>query len=523
MEVNFWLVCLPALISLSVKGGIYAYAHLSRTHSLVTRLYLLTLFAFSIQNVAEIAHFYVFIERGAIPTFEVNMFYAASIAAYAFLFHLSLALAVSREVRVIKIASSCVYLYAIILELMLFLTHWLIIGYAPIRDYTVTRIPGPLYSMLETYGMGIVISALAIVSYGIKRQASKSKKAQLKIVLVGMAPLNLLVIAVLVALRMGVRDFNASIAMPIALIFFLVVTAYATHQYRLFDVEFFIPWSKVRKRKTEFYRRIQRTIGEIAGMHSVQEILDRVARILRCGVALVGGPRPIVALVRGQQSASEEDSPSTFPQAALRNIERIVVAEEIAETDPELYRLMKRHRVGAVVPFQGEDSSPHWMVLGEHFNRRVYTPLDFHSVETLFRRITDRFLEDQLLQRAQLEQLHDENAALDREIVAIESDTAQIDRDNALMEDANRRLREDTAQLRREGLHLVKAAPVGHGPATPRTLRERLDEVESWFVEAALTHFAGDVGAAARRLGVSAHAMRQLMQRHGLGEPGPAK
>ncbi len=97
MEVNFWLVSLPALIALTLKGGIYAYAHFSKTHNFHTRLYLLALFAFSLQNIAEIGHFYTFIKGGVIPTFEVNVFYGATIAAFAFLIHLGLALVFSPQ------------------------------------------------------------------------------------------------------------------------------------------------------------------------------------------------------------------------------------------------------------------------------------------------------------------------------------------------------------------------------------------------------------------------------------------
>lgn len=85
------------------------------------------------------------------------------------------------------------------------------------------------------------------------------------------------------------------------------------------------------------------------------------------------------------------------------------------------------------------------------------------------------------------------------------------------MEAANRRLREDTAQLRRERLRVVTSNAASAGP---RPLHERLEEVEGWFVEAALAHFAGDVGAAARRLGVSVRGMRDLMRRHGVDESG---
>lgn len=518
MEVSFWLVSLPALISLSLKGGIYLYAHYSRTHNLLTRLYLLTLFAFSIQNVAEVAHFYTLIERGVMPNYEVNIFYAASIAAYAFLFHLSLALAFDPESATVRKLANAVYVYGGVLTILLFFTPWLIAGYTPIGHYTVTRIPGPLYMMLELYGIGVVLSAFVILAYGIKRQVSGYKKAQLKIVLIAMTPLNLTVIAVLVALHMGVRTFNASVTTPIALTFFLLFTAYATHQYRPFDIEFFIPWSRVRKRKSAFYKRIQAMIAEVAELRSVKEMLENVAHVLHCQVALIGGPRPLVAFVKGQELSPGDLPLSRFPRQILEKVHHIVVANEIAERWPELHELMKQHKVGAIVPFNARTAgSAHWMLFGEHFSDHVYTPLDFKMVETLFERISERFLDNLLVLRTRLADADADIRNYKRRIAVAWEELTALRRRVAVAEDENRKLREENGRLRRQRLRVVRTQLPEAIASGKKTLERYLTECEAEIVDAALKSAQGDTIKAARLLGIWPNTLRYIMERHGIG------
>jgi hypothetical protein len=521
MEINFWLVSLPALISLSLKGGIYLYAHFSRTHSLLTRLYLFTLFAFSIQNIAEVAHFYTLIERGVMPNFEVNVFYAATIIAYAFLFHLSLALAFDPRDKTIRKLAAAIYLYAVILEALLFLTPWLIVGYTPIRQYTVTRIPGPLYWAFEMYTVGICLATIGMLAYGLKRQLSSYKRSQIKIVLMAIIPINLVLVTVLLALHTGVRLFNASVTMPIALTFFLVLTAYAIHQYRLFDIEFFMPWSKMRKRKTAFYARIQATIAEIADLRSVQEVLDLIASTLRCQVALIGGIRPMVALVQGQKIAASHRL-ADFPREALLQVDHIVVANEVADSRPELHALLKEYQVGAIVPFASHGSTAgNWMLLGEHFSDNVYTPLDFKVVESLFARIADLFVDGLLLVRSQLAEAKEELEKYRDRLALAWHQSAELEAERRKLQEEAARLREENSGLRRERFKVVAGGVADGLPsdvaAGKITLHAYLDQCEAQMLCAALKLAKGNKNEAARLLGFKDHrGLHYLLERHNI-------
>ena len=207
----------------------------------------------------------------------------------------------------------------------------------------------------------------------------------------------LVVIAVLTLLHFGIKWINASITFPIAITFFLVVTAYAIHQHRLFDIQFYIPWSKVRSRKTAFYGRIRAMIAELADLGSVREAVHRLADTLGCSVALVSTGKPVLAVAGGAQQMV------SFPLEQLRTIDRIVVANEIADSSPATYALMRQHGVAAVVPFYPHSQSASgWMLLGDAFSEQVYTPLDFKMVEQLFDKMAELFLDKLLLMRGQL-------------------------------------------------------------------------------------------------------------------------
>src|SRR3989344_2651856 len=148
MELNPFVVSLPAIVALLFKGGIFAYAVSSKTQNLQARLYLFFLFALSIQNIVEISHFYA-LSRNVIPYFEISAFYAAAIIALAILFHLAVTLAFSETAAPkFRLAVHLVYLYAIALEALLLFTPWLISDYVRF-GYSVTRVAGPVFFLFE--------------------------------------------------------------------------------------------------------------------------------------------------------------------------------------------------------------------------------------------------------------------------------------------------------------------------------------------------------------------------------------
>ena len=194
----------------------------------------------------------------------------------------------------------------------------------------------------------------------------------------------------------------------------------------------------MRRRKTAFYKRIQATMAEFADLPSVDAALERVAEVLRCPVALVGGWRPVFAAA-GEGSLEL----AQFPHDVVAKVDRIVVAREISGSS-ETYGSMQQFKVAAIVPFYpNAKTSASWMLLGESFNESVYTPADFRKVEWLFDRMGDFLLDKVNVLRSELNRANDENRSLHQQL-------AWKSKEVATLTDRTRRLTAENEELRYE-------------------------------------------------------------------------
>lgn len=513
---------IPAAIALLFKLALLAYAIRAPRKDSTTRLFVLFLGLFALHNLIEISTFIYFGSYGVSSAthggFEFGYaYFAVIILCIALTLHVSLRISIDQWEKVRHIVP-LLYSPVPVLEYLLLFTDKLISGFQPFQ-YSVLRIPGPSYILFEIYATLYPLAVLVYLIYGARRsRPSVIARTRNRLWLYGLLPLVLLHLYLVIGNHFGIAKISSTVSIPVALTVFLAVTTYATHQYRLFDIEFYIPWSKVRKRKTAFYKRIQATIGEIADLKSVNQILDLLANALHCQVALIGGPRPVLALANGQQVDAKNDLlVSEFPRDALRTVDHIVVANEIADSRPALYQLMTRHKVGAIVPFNAHSgTSAHWMLLGERFSDEVYTPLDFKVVETLFDRIGERFLDNMLLLRSQLREANEELRDYQRRLTVAWSELESLRKTLARTEQDNKALREEKAHLVRQSFHVVDSGLPDAIESGRQTLAEYMTESEREIVRAALRDCGGNKIEAARLLGIRPRTLHYLVQRHNL-------
>ncbi len=434
MEYSALLMSLPAVIALLFKGGIFLYARSSRTHNLQTRLYLLFVFALSLQNVMEISHFHALTVPGAIPYLEAIVFYAMGIIAIALLLHLAASVAYNDSATLSRLIKA-VYAYALALEALLLFTPWLISDFVRF-EYSVSRVAGPLFFFFEYYAVGAFLAIIGLLYVGMKYQTTSHKRTKSGVLLLAVVPLAVVVISVLALLHLGVRWVNGSMTIALAMTYFLAVTAYAIHQHRLFDIEFFIPGSKVRRRKTAFYRRIQAVIAEIADLDSVEQAVRRLGDTLGCGVTLIGGNRPVLA------QAGASPAMAQIPRSILTRFDHIVVANEIADTLPEVHQAMRAHGVAAIVPFHPHSQqAAGWLVLGDAFSEQVYTARDFRLVEQLFDKMADLFLDKLITMRTQLTDAMKQIRLLERRHEELRVNVELLQEQNASLNGQNELLR----------------------------------------------------------------------------------
>ena len=517
------ILALPALIALLFKAGLFAYALRAPRHNSKTRLFMVLLILFSLHNAVEFIGFNHFAAYGFDEFIELcgYLYFVIGIPFFVVLLHLSLALSIDNwqsRARYVWI----LYVPAPILEYLLLGTDKLVTGFQVFNNYTILRVPGPLYFLFETYAPLYLLAAVVYLLYGARpSRLSVINRIRNRYWLLGLLPFVLLNIYLITANHFGLAKLSSSVLNPIVVTVFLIVTTYATHQYRLFEIEFYIPWSKVRKRKTVFYQRIQATIAEIAGLRSVREVIQLLADTFRCPVTLVGGSHPMVAIEGSRNprviAAKEAIVMAELPRDALEQIDHIVIAHEIEDAMPRMYSLMKRHHVAAIVPFYPRGgAAANWMLLGDPFSEEVYTPLDFRMVEQLFDRISDRFLDKLLLLRSQLVEVRQEMREACQRLAVAWGDKVLLRKDLEAAEAENRELRARNAKLLR-GQFTVVASP--HVPApidSDKTLDEYLADFEMQIIKDALKYCEGNRLEAARLLGIRPNILYYRMRRLGL-------
>jgi DNA-binding protein Fis len=446
---------LPSLIALIFKLVLLAYSAKSPIKSSLTKAFLALLVLLSLFNLLEFAGLSYYAGH-AFDSRLANLFglpyIGLLIASIAVLLHVSLRISFdssSSERRFLPL----IYVPVIVLECLLFFTDKLVLGFSPYL-YTVLRVPGPLYFLFETFAITYLLAALANLIWGARATRPSIERIRNRFWLLAMAPMALLIAFIIVANHFGGTKITSTFYAPMAMTFFLVVTSYATHQYRLFDIEFFIPWSRVRKRKTAFYQRIQAMIGEIANLGAVDKAVEKLSETLRCSVALVGTNKPALALANGSTFMTE------IPADVLRKFDRIVVANEIAETLPDMHAVMKNHGVAAIVPFHPHSKHAQgWLLLGDSFSEQVYTARDFRLVEQLFDKMADLFLDQVMAMRVQLS-----DAA--KQIRVLERRQHQLYVDIDALQDKNQVLERQVMQMLREQRAdaIGAQAAVGHMP-----------------------------------------------------------
>ncbi|MBI5782965.1 MAG: hypothetical protein HZA69_04415, partial [Gammaproteobacteria bacterium] len=335
-------ISIPAFVALLFKLALLAYAGSALKRSPAAGLYFLLLLVLALHNLVEFAGLNHFSEHGLTQTMQHYGFayVALLVPAIALILHISLRLSFNDSVFAGRShLLLLIYLPVIPLEYLLWFTDSLVSGFRTFQ-YTVLRVPGPWYSVFETYVVVYLLASLTNLVYGARGSRTPAiHRTRNRLWLLALAPTLLLLVYLIVANRFGWTKLTSTVYLPLTLTFFLVVTTYATYQYRLFDIELYIPWSKVRARKTAFYNRIRAMTAEIADLSSVRDAVGRLAETLHCPVALVSTGKPVLAVAGGAQQMV------AFPLQQLRDIDHIVVANEIADTAPEAYALMRSHGV----------------------------------------------------------------------------------------------------------------------------------------------------------------------------------
>lgn len=432
------LYSMPALLVLVAKAAIFFYARKSPVRGTAGWLFLVFLGVVTVQNIAEIGilNFHGAEVVSHHQLLNGYVYFAASAVALAVLLHLTLTLSLDWDKRIgSALLTSLIYLPAAAMVALLFATDVIVAGFKHL-NYTYGQIAGEGYWMFELYVLVYCFATLVLLYYGARYQTTPSRRLKNKIMGYGMLPMGAVIGVVMVMQHQGIdTKFNTTATLPLAITLFLAITAYAIYQFRLFDIDFYIPGSRARKRKTAFYNRLRKLVGEIAELPSAKDAVSLLADAFKCPILLLDGNHRIVA------SAGNARNMSTLPLTTLAQLNHILVREEVANQMPDIYRDMTLHHVSVVVPFYPRTrTAAGWLLMGESFSEQVYSPMDFRQVEQVFDKMADLFLEGMIAVRTEQEDTEKRLQKLERAYEKLVGDYQKLEQDSERLQRENARL-----------------------------------------------------------------------------------
>jgi hypothetical protein len=480
---------IPAIVALTLKLGILYAARRTGVRNDQSRLFELAVLASMVMNLVEITIFH-YATPATIVT-GIRVYYAAALAVVGVLTHLAITITFGNRGSRPRARWFVFYGIPLALVAVVFFTPWIVAGFQPFRGYTYIRIPGPLYGLFEGY---IVLGCLTFAFlplFGIRAGRLPRECDQCKLWMLTVTPPALLVVSVMILLHFEIWIYSATVTLPLLLTLHLAAIGYAVHSRRIIEVDYYIPLSRKRRAKLEFYKRLLELFDERRPPTDMRAVLQRLHDTF-------GGP---VCLVTrgGSQCVGTGGSSSLagFPASALAPITQLATLDDLRDSDPAIVELMRRHGAAAIVPLPvNGDSIAQWIVIGEPFGSKVYSSLDFRFVQQMF---------DSLV--AAVSRLPEYAPA-----TALPVETAG---------DPQRRETVDQAPAP----NVIMRSASEHRPTTDEpgiewTLEQRLQHIERSILEDTLKQCGGNQAEAARRLGLRPNTLYYKLLRHGILKKG---
>ena len=469
---------LPAAIALLIKLLVLYFSWRAKARNAKTRLFLAaTIASLGISVVETVGVNFKSLQSAEKVLEYSNLFgysyYALFIPFLGLL--VMLAVVISEEKRAFAI-SIFIAIYVLILEYLLLFTPLLITGFQPFK-FALSSVPGPLFGLFEVLTLVTALVVLFFPLQGIEADRPPLVRSQCKLWLATASPVVLLIVLVFALLHFNIRIFNTVATLPLLSALLLVAVCYAVHNQRIIELDFYLPWSHTRKRKTLLYSRLSTAAAEPSAEQAIRNLAD----ILKCPAVWIS-PHKSSAVEAGDGASVL----SGFPREGLGRVDRMLVSNE-GEDLPDVRHSMSARGVGVIIPFFPHScTAASWLSLGDGFNRHIYTPLDFRTLQQLLDRLAILLLDDILRPETSLQQK-----------------AVQL-----------RDLQSSQESLQEQFQRLFLQEPACF---STRPLGEYVSEFEAAIIKRALDYCEGNRSRAARLLGLRANTLYYKIERHGIG------
>lgn len=475
--MSIYVYSLPALVSLVAKTAILSYSLRSAPHNAQTRLFVGALLFSILLSVSELT----VLQRISASIFQFAgiAYYATCVPMIALFVHLAISISIDewRSSRMV-VFYALFYGFVVTLCALIVYTPLVIVKIEDFGGYTGIGVQGPFYFLFELFIVPSFLAMLVLPMWGLKRSADPIRRNQCKLWLTVAAPLSLLIIFIMVLLHYEIHWFNATVTAPLLFAALMAAMGYSIHSRRPIEPDYFLPWSKTRRCKTELYDNLEALSAQIVKTRSIQFLVNRLADAFQCPAAVV--TREALIASAGKSRALE-----LFPKKLLRDIRESTLRREVS-TAEHLGTYMDHHAVAAIVPFYPYNhAASTWILLGNPFGQKIYSRRDFRVIERLFDQIAIL-----LLDRLFTSQHH-------------------IHRTRREMELLERRHAETKERLKK----VLSDQP--HEPAgLHKPLAKHLLELEAKIIEETLVVCNGNQAEAARLLGMKPNTLHYKLKQY---------
>lgn len=251
------MLAVPSLFALIIKGMLFAVIRdgLFRRNTTLA-VFLATLFML---NLAE----FILLVNGTSPgisLWAMKGYYVAAVFTAATFLALALSL-YSRD----RLVSSGFLVAAGLLSAFIIAGDDLIAGAQPI-SYSVTRVPGDYYWVIQAFVILSTLSGLVVLGINAVRSPRQIARQKSTVILIGTAPMGIFIIGIIIAMALGYR-VNATVIQSLLSTLLLAILIFTEAKYHLFRFLSYVPLTPEYKIRTKAQAIVAQAISDLYENH----------------------------------------------------------------------------------------------------------------------------------------------------------------------------------------------------------------------------------------------------------------
>ena len=276
---------LPSILALALKLTVFWFGRNSiATASAWLWLFFIGLFG---MNLSELVTFY-YVANPQAGFFWLSAYYISAVLAFFSLLALSL-----DNANRLNVWGKYLLVGTMVVSILPLLVPGAALAGVESIGYSITRIAGPYYFMVQLGILVPLLFALIISLYFSIRAVSQTSKRRSQILLISCMPIFISVIGIMGVMHAGVK-VNASVILSLMITFTLMILIYTEHKERQYKFMSLIPATK----EYRFIKRLSRLVTDPAmGLEQGRDFIEQ--EMIREALIMAGGNKIKAASMLG--------------------------------------------------------------------------------------------------------------------------------------------------------------------------------------------------------------------------------